>query len=353
MTRSTPGRLPKVSIVATTYNQEAYVRETFDGFVAQRTEFPVEIVVADDASTDATRTIIQEYTARYPHLFRPIFRPENLGLNANLTGAMSAARGEYIALCEGDDFWIDPLKLSKQVSLLDQHRTATVCFHPVRVIWDDDREDDSEFPPVSWRRNLSLEALVRRNFIQTNSVVYRRLPCYDDVPADVMPLDWYLHVRHAVHGEIVMLPDSMAVYRRHAQGMWYNRVVNPAKFWLELGPGHAATLDAMTDLISGNSACEEIIGEQADWMLRQIDQVPGPEGRAALLSAIAEHPRFALLAMQHRWAKPRRRLRTVRRKLLADAAVPEWSGLVNTSAARLRHLTGFRREAKRRRNFSP
>ncbi|WP_151069126.1 glycosyltransferase, partial [Mycobacterium tuberculosis] len=80
-----------------------------DGFAAQRTEFPVEVIIADDASTDATPRIIGEYAARYPQLFRPIFRTENLGLNGNLTGALSAARGEYVALCEADDYWIDPL----------------------------------------------------------------------------------------------------------------------------------------------------------------------------------------------------------------------------------------------------
>ena len=94
----------------------------------------VEIIVADDASTDATPAIIQEYAGRYPHLFRPILRPQNLGLNANLTGALSAARGEYLALCEGDDYWIDPMKLSKQVAFLDRHPETAVCFHPVRVV---------------------------------------------------------------------------------------------------------------------------------------------------------------------------------------------------------------------------
>ncbi|TBM79723.1 sugar transferase, partial [Mycolicibacterium smegmatis] len=71
------------------------------------------------------------------------------------------------------------------------------------------------------------DALILMNFIQTNSAVYRRLERYDDIPADVMPLDWYLHVRHAVHGDIARLPETMAVYRRHAQCMWQNQVVDP------------------------------------------------------------------------------------------------------------------------------
>lgn len=261
-----PQLCPKVSIVSTTHNQAGYARQAFDSFLDQQTDFPVEIIVADDASTDATPAIIREYAERYPHVFRPIFRTENLGLNGNLTGALSAARGEYVALCEADDYWIDPLKLSKQVAFLDRHPKTTVCFHPVRVIWEDGHAKDSKFPPVRVRGNLSLDALILMNFIQTNSAVYRRLERYDDIPADVMPLDWYLHVRHAVHGDIAMLPDTMAVYRRHAQGMWHNQVVDPPKFWLTQGPGHAATFDAMLDLFPGDPAREELIAVMADWI---------------------------------------------------------------------------------------
>lgn len=329
-----PQLCPKVSIVSTTHNQAGYARQAFDSFLDQQTDFPVEIIVADDASTDATPAIIREYAERYPHVFRPIFRTENLGLNGNLTGALSAARGEYVALCEADDYWIDPLKLSKQVAFLDRHPKTTVCFHPVRVIWEDGHAKDSKFPPVRVRGNLSLDALILMNFIQTNSAVYRRLERYDDIPADVMPLDWYLHVRHAVHGDIAMLPDTMAVYRRHAQGMWHNQVVDPPKFWLTQGPGHAATFDAMLDLFPGDPAREELIAVMADWILRQIANVPGPEGRAALQETIARHPRIAMLALQHRGATPARRLKTQWRKLAT--ATPSRRGLVDVWPSRLR-----------------
>lgn len=324
---------PKVSIVATTHNQEAYVRQAFDSFLAQQTDFPVEIVVADDASTDSTPSIIQEYTDRYPHLFRPIFRPENLGLNGNMTGALSASRGEYVALCEADDYWIDPLKLSKQVAYLDKHPKTTVCFHPVRVVWEDGYAKDSKFPPLHVRGNLSVDALLLMNFIQTNSVVYRRVERYDDIPADVMPLDWYLHVRHAAQGDIAMLPDTMAVYRRHSQGMWHNQVVDPPKFWLTLGPGHAATFDAMLDLFPGDTAREELIAAMADWILRQIAGVPGPEGRAALQDTIARHPRMAELALQYRRAGRGQRLKALARRLAVVAPNPK--GLVEYWPPRL------------------
>lgn len=326
---------PKVSIVATTHNQEAYVSQAFDSFIAQRTDFPVEIIVADDASTDTTPAIIRDYAERYPQLFRPIFRSENLGLNRNLTGALTAARGKYIALCEADDYWIDPLKLSKQVAFLDQHPTTTVCFHPVRVTWEDGYARDSKFPPLHLRGNLSTETLLLMNFIQTNSVVYRRLERYDDIPADVMPLDWYLHVRHAARGDIAMLPETMAVYRRHAQGMWHNQVVDPPKFWLTQGPGHAATFDAMLDLFPDDPVREELIAAMGDWILRQIAEVSSADGRAALHDTIAQHPRIAMLALGYRQAGGTQRLRALWRRLSAVAPHPK--GLVDIYPTRLVH----------------
>lgn len=326
MTRTTASA-PKVSIITTTHNQEAFVRQTFDSFIAQQTEFPVEIIVADDASTDSTPSIIKEYANLYPGLFRPIFRPENVGLNRNLVGALSVARGEYIALCEGDDYWTDPLKLHKQVAFLDQHPDTAVCFHPVRVIWDDGYAKDSKFPPIHVRGNLSVDGLILMNFIQTNSVMYRRLSSYDDIPADVMPLDWHLHVRHAARGEIAMLPETMSVYRRHGQGMWHNQVRDPDKFWLTRGPGHAATFDAMLDVFSGDAARQELIAFMADWVLRHIARVRGRESQVVLQETIAAHPRFAMVALQHRWAPPGRRIRIQWRKLAA--ATPSRKGLVD------------------------
>ncbi|OBI15429.1 hypothetical protein A5712_28300 [Mycobacterium sp. E2327] len=299
-----------MSIVSISYNHDAYIRQTLDGFVAQKTDFPMEVIVADDASTDSTQAIIREYANLYPHLFRPILRSKNAGVHFNLTDALSAARGEYLAVCEGDDFWTDPLKLSKQVAFLDRRPEVTVCFHPVRVICDDGSKD-SEHPPISWRRDLTVEALITRNFIQTNSVVYRRLARYDDIPHDVMPLDWYLHVRHAAQGRIAMLPDTMGVYRRHTHGMWHTAYADPPKFWLGRGPGVAAMLEAMLDLFPGETSREEAIGQSADWVFGQMAKVPGPEGRAALLDLVTRRPRLAMLALQYQWTQtPQRRLKT-------------------------------------------
>lgn len=328
---------PKVSVVSITYNHEAYIREALDGFVAQHVDFPLEVIVADDASTDDTPGIIRQYAAQYPDLIRPILRAENVGIHANLTDALSAARGEYLALCEGDDYWTDPSKLSKQVEFLDQHPETAVCFHPVRVVWTAEGERNGlaesvirrieqivlrELPRPSWMGDLSLDALISRNFIQTNSVIYRRMPRYDDIPAEIMPLDWYLHVRHAARGDIALLPDVMSVYRRHPQGIWYGSSAAPAKFWRTYGPGHVAVLDAILELFPYSRPREQIIARNAAWVLDTIaKKVPSDQVRNLLEDTIVQYPRIAKLALQHRLARTRAEpLKAMWRKVFAPKA---------------------------------
>ena len=115
---------PLVSVVCTTYNHEKYICQCLDGFVMQKTTFPIEIIVHDDASTDGTVRIVKEYEEKYPNLFNNIYRTENWysqGKNIWEYLFTQKARGKYIAICEGDDYWIDPYKLQKQVDFLEGH----------------------------------------------------------------------------------------------------------------------------------------------------------------------------------------------------------------------------------------
>jgi len=119
-------KLPLVSITCATYNHEAYIKEALEGFVMQKTSFPFEIIVHDDASTDNTASIIREYEARYPDLFVTIYEAENQyskGYGDLSRIIYSAVRGKYIAVCEGDDYWTDPYKLQKQVEFLEYNPT--------------------------------------------------------------------------------------------------------------------------------------------------------------------------------------------------------------------------------------
>lgn len=219
---------PKLSILCITYNHEKFIRQTLDSFVMQKTNFPFEVLVHDDASTDKTADIIREYEKKYPDIIRPIFQKENQfskGIDVMRHFVFPKIQGEYVAICEGDDFWTDENKLQKQVDFLEKNPKMSVCFHPVRVFWEDGSHPESIFPTPDFRFNkevLFLEDLLKHNFIQTNSVVYRwRLKGKEDlVPDGILPGDYFLHLLHAQVGLIGFLPDVMSAYRRHAGGTW-------------------------------------------------------------------------------------------------------------------------------------
>lgn len=220
---------PLLSILCITYNHAPFIRQALDGFVMQKTNFPFEVIIHDDASTDGTADIIREYEAKYPDIIKPIYQTENQwskGLNINKTFIFPKINGKYVALCEGDDYWTDPNKLQSQVDFLENNPDFAVCFHPVKVVWDDNRSADTIFPKPKMRFNktvLTLDDLLQQNFIQTNSVVYRwafNKGKYNTIPDGILPGDWFLHLLHAKTGKIGFLPQVMSVYRRHSGGIW-------------------------------------------------------------------------------------------------------------------------------------
>lgn len=128
-----------VSICCIVYNHESYIRQCLDGFIMQKTNFVYEIVIHDDASTDKTAEIIREYEAKYPNIIKPIYQKENQyskGIQISATYNLPRAKGKYIALCEGDDYWTDPLKLQKQVDFLEINLEYSGCVHQATILSD-------------------------------------------------------------------------------------------------------------------------------------------------------------------------------------------------------------------------
>lgn len=218
----------KVTIICLTFNHANFIRQALDGFVMQKANFPFEVLIHDDASTDGTADIIREYEEKFPDIIKPICQKENqfsrIGLQLLTQYIFPRVQGEYVAMCEGDDYWTDPLKLQKQVDFLDAHPDFTICFHPVKVLWEDQPEREEIFPASSSQKTFTAEDLIKGNFIQTNSVLYRWVfpekESLDIWPDNILPGDWFLHLIHAKHGKIGMLDDVMAVYRRHPGGIW-------------------------------------------------------------------------------------------------------------------------------------
>ena len=132
---------PLVCILTITYNHEPYIHDALEGFVMQKTDFPFVAIVHDDASTDGTAAIIREYAEKYPDIIKPILETENQyskhdgSLGRIMQNAARASGAKYIALCEGDDYWTDPLKLQKQVDFLETHPDYSMCFTEAIEFW--------------------------------------------------------------------------------------------------------------------------------------------------------------------------------------------------------------------------
>ena len=219
----------KVSIVCVTYNHEEYIAQAIEGFIQQKTNFKFKVYIYDDASTDKTSDIIQLYVNKFPDLFVYIRANENnfqKGVNLDRDFIWPLITSEYVAYCEGDDYWIDPNKLQKQTDILDKNKDCTICFHPVKVVWEDGEQKCSIFPTPSFRfykKRLSFNDLIQHNFIQTNSVMYRWClkDCPNELPRNINPTDYFVHLLHAQRGDIIFLPDIMSCYRKHRGGIWY------------------------------------------------------------------------------------------------------------------------------------
>lgn len=137
-----------LSIQCLVYNHEPYLRQCLDGFIMQKTNFDYEVVVHDDASTDNSASIISEYTRRYPKLIKPIYESENLYSRVGNKISFiinEKCSGKYIALCEGDDYWTDPLKLQKQINFLEANLEYSMCFHNTIEHYEFDEKADRIF----------------------------------------------------------------------------------------------------------------------------------------------------------------------------------------------------------------
>ena len=129
---------PLVSISCITYNHAKYIRDALEGFLMQKTSFPIEILIHDDASTDGTTEIVREYEEKHPDIIKPLYETENQwskGIRGSAVFNFPRALGKYIAICEGDDYWIDPLKLQKQVDFLEQNDEYGLIFTDVDIYY--------------------------------------------------------------------------------------------------------------------------------------------------------------------------------------------------------------------------
>jgi glycosyltransferase involved in cell wall biosynthesis len=220
----------RVSVSLLTYNHERFVAQAIESVLAQRgVEF--ELVISEDCSTDGTRAIVDEYAARHPDVIRVASDAHNVGMTRAFARGIEAARGRYVALLDGDDYWTSPDKLRIQAEYLDAHPECAICFHNVTVLYEDASVAAHPFHSPESRQYLSrpmpkpistLADVAPGNFMQTCSVMFRR-GLFGAFPAwfsDLAVADWPLHVLNAEHGDIGYIDANMAVYRVHGAGAW-------------------------------------------------------------------------------------------------------------------------------------
>jgi glycosyltransferase involved in cell wall biosynthesis len=238
-----------VSVCCITYDHEAFIAQALEGFLMQRTTFSFEVIVHDDASTDATASIIRSYQERFPDKIKPIFQTVNqysIAPGRMTTIVHKAARGRYIALCEGDDYWTDPLKLQKQVDFLEANPDYSVTYHDARV---EDAEGRlllaSKIPAGKARDYNEQELLMNETFILTLTIVYRNDPlvALDNAHETEMILngDNFLTSRLGLTGKGKYMADiGPAVYREHGGGIWSSqneevRKLTQVSSWMWMG----------------------------------------------------------------------------------------------------------------------
>lgn len=236
-----------VTIRCLVYNHEPYLRQCLEGFVMQKTNFRFEAIVHDDASTDGSAAIIKEYAEKYPDIIKPILEKENQYSkhDGSLRKIMdSHTRGKYIAYCEGDDYWIDPLKLQKQVDFLEEHPECSMCFHRSQELLE-----GVKVPLVFTHLKEGYYAgdnILEQWTIPTASVVLRNYGAYlQQTCPGVMWGDIFLFLLLAERGRFYCMSDVMSVYRRNAGSVTlqqkktlpYKKIVNHYKALRSFFPG--------------------------------------------------------------------------------------------------------------------
>ena len=211
---------PTLSIHCITYNHEKFIAQAMDGFLMQKTTFDFEIVVGEDCSTDNTRRILLEYKEKHPDKIKLLLNEKNLGMQQNGMQTGAACTGKYLAICEGDDYWTDPLKLQKQVDFLEANPNFAICFHNVEVKHEDG-ETQSYLSNSNQKQVTTFEDLAAENYIHTVSCVFRK-PFFEfpEWFYESAVGDWVTHLLNAEHGKIAFIDEVMAVYRVHKGGVW-------------------------------------------------------------------------------------------------------------------------------------
>ena len=164
----------RVSVCMVAYNQKDYIAQAIESVLMQKTNFKFQLIVGDDASTDGTTEIIQKYAKKYPDIIKPIFHKKNEGPFNNSKSVYQAAKTEFVAILDGDDYWTDPLKLQDQIDFLDENKDFNICCAFTKIVFPNNLSKPIIFPKKTAKKIWSFEDLAIDEMpFHTSSVVYR------------------------------------------------------------------------------------------------------------------------------------------------------------------------------------
>lgn len=258
----------KVSCHVITYNQVNYISKCIDGILMQKTNFDFEVIIGDDLSTDGTREVLEKYANDYPHLIRLNLRTvRGVGIpgKENFISTLKMCEGEYVSLCEGDDYWTDPYKLQKQVDFFEANPDYVLSFHQVKIL-KPNGELVSDFITKVPENYETIETLARLgNYIHTPSVVFRNVIQEFPFEFSLTPIgDYFLYLLLAEHGKLKFMDGEMAVYRYGVGIHSVKTKLQNVKSSLEL---FALLLSSLKD-----DKVKEIIHQRIQYLITVLEQ---------------------------------------------------------------------------------
>ena len=275
-----------VSIICTAYNHEQFIQDALEGMLNQKTNFTYEIIVHDDASTDGTKSIIEQYEKKYPEIIKPIYQTENQFRRCKImpTFMFPKAIGKYIALCEGDDYWTDSNKLQKQIDFLEAHEDYSMCLHNAVKINCETGEKHllNTFRETgTYDQREQILTGLGSEFPATASYVFRT-NLLREIPEFFLKasvLDYPLRQYFASRGKVYYFEEAMSVYRvmtptsrmrtfSKSQDAYNDYTIGMIRFYENLneytGRRYADILDCKikSDYLGFCISCEKEIGMQ-------------------------------------------------------------------------------------------
>ena len=209
-----------VSVVMVTYGHEQFIKQSIEGVLMQDCDFDIELILANDCSPDLTDEVVRGILENHPksNWIKYTKHPKNIGMISNFMWAAGQATAKYIALCDGDDYWTDPLKLQKQVDFLEANEDFSICFHQVETINSDGKPLEKNTKIVE--DTTDILDLAKGNYIHTPSVVFRNDFKIPNWFSNATLGDWTLYLISIGHRKIKFINEIMACYRQHENGIW-------------------------------------------------------------------------------------------------------------------------------------